>query len=142
MESTATKQNNFNIELYDIKNEDCLKFTFNGKFSEEQAISGSTEWRTLFQNTGEDKSILVWDCKDMTGFDSNARSIWLKAIKDDKMDWHHVSNLKFWQEPIARAYGVRSIPATFLLDENGIIIAKNLRGAGLESKVASLLGGQ
>jgi len=84
MEATATKQNNFNIELYDIKNEDCLKFTFDGKFSEEQAISGASEWRQLFDNTGNEKSILVWDCLDMTGFESNARTVWLKAIKDLK----------------------------------------------------------
>lgn len=65
---------------------------------------------------------------------------WLQAIKDDKMDWYHVSNLKFWQDPIARLYNVRSIPATFLLDENGNIIDKNLRGQALETKIASLLG--
>jgi thiol-disulfide isomerase/thioredoxin len=65
---------------------------------------------------------------------------WKQAIKDDKMDWYHVSNLKFWQEPIARQYGVRSIPATFLLDEEGRIIDKNLRGPALEAKIASLLG--
>jgi thiol-disulfide isomerase/thioredoxin len=65
---------------------------------------------------------------------------WVKAIEDDKMDWYHVSNLKFWQDPIARMYNVKSIPATFLLDENGKIIAKNLRGPALESKIASLLG--
>ena len=65
---------------------------------------------------------------------------WIKAIADDNMDWHHVSNLKSWQEPIAKMYGVRSIPATFLLDENGKIIDKNLRGAALENKIASLLG--
>ena len=65
---------------------------------------------------------------------------WIKAIKDDKMDWYHVSNLKFWQDPIAKTYGVRSIPATFLLDEEGRIIGKNLRGAALESKIASLFG--
>ena len=64
---------------------------------------------------------------------------WIKAIKKDKMDWFHVSNLQFWQDPIARQYGVRSIPATFLLDKNGIIIAKNLRGNALDAKVASLL---
>jgi alkyl hydroperoxide reductase subunit AhpC len=63
---------------------------------------------------------------------------WVKAIADDKMDWFHVSNHKSWQEPIAKMYGVRSIPATFLLDENGTIIGKNLRGAALESKIASL----
>jgi len=65
---------------------------------------------------------------------------WIKAIRDDKMDWYHVSNLQAWQEPIARDYGVRSIPATFLLDAEGKIIDKNLRGAALEAKIASLLG--
>ena len=64
---------------------------------------------------------------------------WIKAIKKDKMDWFHVSNLQFWQDPIAKQYGVRSIPATFLLDKNGVIIAKDLRGRALETKVASLL---
>lgn len=64
---------------------------------------------------------------------------WLKAIKDDNMDWYHVSNLQFWQDPIAQQYNVRSIPATFLLDSEGKIIAKNLRGPALEQKIASLL---
>jgi len=64
---------------------------------------------------------------------------WLKAIEDDNMDWYHVSNLQFWQEPIARAYGVRSIPATFLLDENGIVIAKDLRGQALVNTLESLM---
>jgi len=65
---------------------------------------------------------------------------WIKAIEDDKLNWHHVSNLKFWSDPIAKTYNVRSIPATFLLDENGNIIAKNLRGPALEAKISSLLG--
>lgn len=64
---------------------------------------------------------------------------WIKAIEDDKMDWYHVSNLEFWNDPIAKQYGVRSIPATFLLDENGTIIDKNLRGAALGNRIASLL---
>ena len=67
---------------------------------------------------------------------------WIQAIEDDKMDWYHVSNLKFWQDPIAKAYQVRSIPATFLIDENGTIVAKNLRGRALHTKIASLFGGQ
>ncbi len=67
-------------------------------------------------------------------------SRWIKAIEDDKMDWHHVSNLKGWSDPIAKTYNVRSIPATFLLDEEGNIIAKNLRGNALDAKIASLLG--
>lgn len=67
---------------------------------------------------------------------------WLQAIEDDKMDWYHVSNLKFWQDPIAQQYNVRSIPATFLLDENGVIIDKNLRGDALEAKIATLFSGE
>lgn len=64
---------------------------------------------------------------------------WLKAIEDDNMDWYHVSNLQFWKDPIAKQYNVSSIPATFLLDENGKIIDKNLRGPALGNKIASLL---
>ncbi len=64
---------------------------------------------------------------------------WTQAIADDKMNWHHVSNLQFWQDPIARQYNVRSIPATFLLDEQGRIIDKNLRGAALEQRIGELL---
>lgn len=67
------------------------------------------------------------------------REKWLNAIKDDKMDWHHVSNLQFWNDPIARQYGVRSIPATYILDENGVIVAKNVRGEALGQKVGELL---
>lgn len=70
---------------------------------------------------------------------ANQKERWIKAIADDNMNWYHVSNLKFWQDPIARQYNVRSIPSTFLLDESGKIIDKNLRGAALEAKIASLL---
>ncbi|MGX1023325.1 thioredoxin-like domain-containing protein [Psychroflexus sp. MBR-150] len=68
------------------------------------------------------------------------KSSWEKAIKDDKMDWYHISNLKYWNEPIAKEWGVRSIPATFLIDENGVIVAKNLRGNALRQKVDEILG--
>ncbi len=65
---------------------------------------------------------------------------WIKAIEKDQMDWYHVSNLQYWQDPIPRSYGVRAIPATFLLDKNGVIVAKNLRGSALETKMDELLG--
>ncbi|MFD2564824.1 redoxin domain-containing protein [Aquimarina rubra] len=65
---------------------------------------------------------------------------WIKAIDNDNLEWNHVSHLKFWQDPIAKAYGVRSIPATFILDEKGNVIAKNLRGPALETKISELLG--
>lgn len=64
---------------------------------------------------------------------------WVQAIAEDKLTWPQVSNLKFWQEPVAQLYGVRAIPAQFILDENGIIVAKNLRGEELDAKVKELL---
>ena len=68
------------------------------------------------------------------------KSDWLKAIKDDGLTWYHVSNLKHWQDPIARElYQVKSIPQTFILDKNGVIRAKNLRRDRLEAKIKELL---
>ncbi len=67
------------------------------------------------------------------------KSSWEKAIEDDGLNWHNVSNLKFWQDPIALLYGVRSIPAAFVLDKNGVIVGKNLRGAQLDAKIEELL---
>lgn len=64
---------------------------------------------------------------------------WEKAISDDNLPWIHVSNLDFWNDPVARMYSIRAIPQSFLLDENGYVIAKNLRGLSLEQKVESAL---
>jgi peroxiredoxin len=64
---------------------------------------------------------------------------WIKAIEEDNLSWNHVSNLQFWSDPLAKLYNVRSIPAAFLLDENGVIVATNLRGAALEAKVKELI---
>jgi len=72
--------------------------------------------------------------------DSDAEK-WKKAIEDDKLSWTQVSDLKGWRNEVAGYFAVRSIPANYLLDPNGIIIAKNLRGADLENKLKELLGG-
>ncbi|MGI9549732.1 MAG: thioredoxin-like domain-containing protein [Aurantibacter sp.] len=64
---------------------------------------------------------------------------WKKAIADDGLTWNHVSHVQYFNDPIAKLYNVDAIPAAFLLDENGIIVAKNLRGPALEQKVAELL---
>ncbi len=68
------------------------------------------------------------------------KEAWVKAIKDDQLDWYQVSNLQFWNDPIARKlYHVESIPQTYILDKNGIIRAKNLRRDRLEAKIKELL---
>lgn len=65
---------------------------------------------------------------------------WVEAIKTDKLDWeYHVSDLKGWYTESAQKYGVTSIPANYLIDANGKIIAKNLRGPKLETVLNQLL---
>lgn len=64
---------------------------------------------------------------------------WTDAIAQDGLEWNHVSNLMVWQDPIAQMYNVSAIPAAFLLDENGKIVGKDLRGPDLETAVAALL---
>ncbi|MDJ0366669.1 TlpA disulfide reductase family protein [Hymenobacter sp. H14-R3] len=65
---------------------------------------------------------------------------WTKAIATDGLLWpNHVSDLKKWSNAAAAAYGVQAIPQSFLLDPNGKIIAKNLRGPALEAKLAEVL---
>jgi thiol-disulfide isomerase/thioredoxin len=66
---------------------------------------------------------------------------WLAAIEKDGLIWHHVSDLKGWQNAAAQLYGVRSIPHTVLLDREGKIIARGLRGAALTAKLDELFGG-
>ncbi|OWY24015.1 AhpC/TSA family protein [Sphingobacteriales bacterium UPWRP_1] len=66
---------------------------------------------------------------------------WIEAIKKDGLEWNsHVSDLAGWNSQAAALYGVRSIPAAFLIDKEGKIVAKNLRGPALEAKLAELLG--
>lgn len=67
------------------------------------------------------------------------KSKWTEAIAKDGLTWTHVSNLKFWEEPIAKQYGVESIPATFILDASGKIVAQDLRGPELKAKIVELL---
>ena len=70
----------------------------------------------------------------------NNKEKWVKAIKDDQLDWTQVSDLKYWQNEVALKYKVQSIPQNLLIDPNGIIIAKNLRGEDLQAKLCELLG--
>lgn len=65
---------------------------------------------------------------------------WVAAIEKDGLEWEsHVSDLKYWQSVPAAQYGVTGIPANFLIDGNGIIVAKNLMGEYLDNKLKELL---
>ncbi|MDB5007467.1 MAG: hypothetical protein JWP45_1860 [Mucilaginibacter sp.] len=64
---------------------------------------------------------------------------WLSAIKSDGLSWTQVSDLKFWNNEVAALYKVTAIPSNFLIDPNGKIVAKDLRGDDLENKLKQLL---
>ena len=68
------------------------------------------------------------------------RGKWLKAIKDDQLSWLHVSDLGGWGSKAAKAYKVTGIPMTFLVDRDGTILAKGLRGPQLEQKLSEVFG--
>lgn len=65
---------------------------------------------------------------------------WLKAIDTDRLSWKsHVSDLQYWSSSVVSQFGIEGIPYTLLIDQNGKIIAKGLRGEQLENKLAELL---
>jgi Thiol-disulfide isomerase and thioredoxins len=70
----------------------------------------------------------------------NSRELWIKAIKKDGLEWKQGSDLKAWDSPVVKDYGLKGIPFNMLLDKNGKIIAKNLRGVELEIKLSEVLG--
>ena len=71
----------------------------------------------------------------------NSRDAWLKAIDNDGLVWpNHVSDLRGWSSAGGKLYGISSIPATVLLDRDGKVLARNLRGAQLEQKLKEIFG--
>jgi len=90
--------------------------------------------------------VAAWQKYKEKGFDVLGVSLdqptgkerWLKAIHDDKLTWTQVSDLKYWKNEVAVAYGIQAIPQNYLLDPNGVIIGKNLRGEALQTKLAEL----
>ena len=88
----------------------------------------------------------VYDKYKAKGFEilsvslDSTKDRWLQAIEQDQMDWLHVSDLKGWKNEAAQMYSVTSIPHTVLLDAEGKIIARGLRGEQLEQKLADFFG--
>ncbi|MBL4710858.1 MAG: AhpC/TSA family protein [Flavobacteriales bacterium] len=68
-----------------------------------------------------------------------AKDAWVKAIAQDQLTWTQVSDLKFWQSEAAKDYGVSGIPFALLIDANGKVLGKNLRGPALQQKLAEVL---
>ena len=69
----------------------------------------------------------------------HSKESWVGAIAHDNLAWTHVSDLKYWDSAVAKLYGVRAIPSNFLINKEGIIVAKNLRGEDLDKLIGTFL---
>ena len=152
--ANQTDLNNLNInkDLYKIIEVTDLNFN-DVRLFKKTIISYNGE--TINYRNSSDENINVTKLKDLEILHfSNIRQInsflesnqnhpdfkkWNEAIAKDKITWTQISNLKEWEEPIAKQYGVQQIPTTFVLDASGTIIAKDLRGEELKAKVLELL---
>ncbi|MFW5823329.1 MAG: redoxin domain-containing protein [Tangfeifania sp.] len=67
------------------------------------------------------------------------KDAWLQAIEDDNLTWTHVSDLSYWNNAAAQLYAVNSIPASLIVDKNGIIVAKDKRAGELRETVGELV---
>ena len=85
-------------------------------------------------NAFKDKGFGVWGISL-----DNKKDNWVKAIEMDGLPWPQVSDLKGWKNEAAQYYNITAIPMNFLLDSEGRIVAKNLRGENLEAEIAKLL---
>ncbi|MEE1945554.1 TlpA disulfide reductase family protein [Pedobacter sp. KR3-3] len=68
------------------------------------------------------------------------KKAWVKAIKADGLKWVHVSDLGGWQNAVSRMFNIQGIPTNILIDKNGIVLAKDLRGEDLEKKLSEIFG--
>lgn len=68
------------------------------------------------------------------------KTLWLAAIAKQKLPWIQVSDLKYWTSPVVGDYMLQSVPLNFLVDKNGIIVAKNIHGNALNEMVKSIIG--
>ena len=88
----------------------------------------------------------AWKKYHKKGFDilgvslDRNRDKWIEAIDKDDLTWNHVSDLQYWSNAAAKLYGVNLIPANVLLDPEGIIIGRNLKGADLQLELEGILG--
>src|SRR5690606_35006134 len=69
----------------------------------------------------------------------DSKENWLEAIKQDSLHWTNVSELKGWKANGAMIYGVNLLPSNYLIDENGIIIGRDLRGQELEQRIREII---
>ena len=127
---------------YDVKNNPVALSSFRGKYV---LVDFWASWcmPCRAENPNVVRAYNKYKDKGFTvlgvSLDSESgKPAWLKAIASDGLVWTQVSDLKGWKNQAADMYGVSSIPQNFLIDPNGVVVGKNLRGEDLNTKLASI----
>ncbi|MGF7231346.1 redoxin domain-containing protein [Arachidicoccus sp.] len=141
MKKTAVGQNAPLFTLNDVNGKPVSLSDFKGKYV---LVDFWASWcgPCRAENPNVVKTFNQYKSKNFTVLGvslDNDKAAWQKAIDHDKLAWTQVSDLKGWGNEVAMQYGVRAIPANFLIDPNGVIVAHNLRGADLSDKLAEVL---
>lgn len=87
----------------------------------------------------KDKNFTILGVSLDGGNTRTTKEQWLKAVEDDKLTWTQVSDMQGWNNEVSKAWGIKGIPANFLIDPSGKIVAKDLRGGALHTKLAEIL---
>lgn len=90
-------------------------------------------WLKFFKRFNGKKLVIIG-----VSLDKN-KEAWIKAIKADGLAWYQVSDLQYWDNKVAKLYGIQAIPQSFLIDPEGKLVAKNLRGDALEAELTEVL---
>ena len=134
---SAPNPNGKNISLNSVKGKVTLIHFWSSWF---KASRRENERLVQLYHKYHDKGLeMIGVSLDGNTNQKHPKSDWKQAIKEDNLIWNQISNLNYFNDTISKAYNVRSLPASFLLDSDGIIVGKNLTGNSLEEKLNELL---
>ena len=137
---TLPNQNNQSISLSDFKNKVVL-IDFWASWCKPCRME-NPKLVKLYEKYSNNDFEIISVSLDGTARQQDSKSAWLKAIKDDNLSaWIHLSELKGWETYVRELYNFNSIPYTVLVDKEGKIVAKNLRGVDLELRIKKLIDG-
>ncbi|WP_033957893.1 TlpA disulfide reductase family protein [Psychroserpens jangbogonensis] len=134
---SAPSPNGKTIELNDVKGKATLIHFWSSWYKASRR--DNVRLVKLYEKYHDKGLEMIGISLDGNATQKNPKSDWKKAIKEDQLIWDQISNLNYFNDTISKTYSVRSLPASFILNSEGVIVAKNLTGNSLDAKLKELL---